>query len=342
MIVIRPAALTDIDRLFQLAEKVAPGMTTFPPDREVLLNKIHASNNAFSLNVNKEDENSYLMVLENTDTKEIMGTAGVYSNIGKDSPFYTFQILSRYKHSFETNNKVPSKTLHVVNEFTGDTEIGTLILDPDYRGHGYGKLIAKCRYLLIAQFSELFGARLIAELRGWSDEKAISPFWESVGKHFFGGMSYDHADYLCATTNNQFIADLMPEYPIYIDLLPQDAKAVIGKPHNMGKPALQMLLNEGFRYENFVDIFDAGPTVHAYIENVDTIKSSRIVTLADFTENEAESINCLVCNTSIEHFRVTHIPVHILLDGTVAISQKAAEALSVNLQDNIRIYPLSH
>ncbi|WP_077338978.1 arginine N-succinyltransferase [Pseudocolwellia agarivorans] len=342
MIVIRPVSLNDLDRLFQLAQKVAPGMTTFPPDRAVLLNKIHASNSAFSMNVSKEDENAYLMVLENTETKEIMGTAGVYSNIGKESPFYTFQILSRYKHSFETNNKVPSKTLHVVNEFTGDTEIGTLILDPDYRGHGYGKLIAKCRYMLIAQFSELFGSRLIAELRGWSDEKAISPFWESVGKHFFGGMSYDHADYLCATTNNQFIADLMPEYPIYIDLLPQDAKAVIGKPHNQGKPALQMLLNEGFRYENFVDIFDAGPTVHAYIENVDTIKNSKIVTVAEFTESEEASTHCLVCNTAIDNFKVTYIPVHILLNGTVAISAKAAEVLSVNLQDNIRIYPLSH
>lgn len=77
MIVIRLAALTDIDRLFQLAQKVAPGMTTFPPDCEVLLNKIHASNNAFSLTVNKDNENSYLMVLENTDTKEIMGTAAI-------------------------------------------------------------------------------------------------------------------------------------------------------------------------------------------------------------------------------------------------------------------------
>jgi arginine N-succinyltransferase len=35
-----------------------------------------------------------------------------------------------------------------------------------------------------------------------------------------------------------------------------------------------MLFKEGFHYENYVDIFDAGPTVHSYVENIETIKHS--------------------------------------------------------------------
>ncbi len=40
MIIIRPVAHSDIDQLFRLATKVAPGITTFPPNKEVLSGKI--------------------------------------------------------------------------------------------------------------------------------------------------------------------------------------------------------------------------------------------------------------------------------------------------------------
>lgn len=349
MIVIRPVAYADLDRLYNLAKKVGPGMTTFPADKEILLQKIVASEKAFSFSATKEpaakeESNSFLMVLEDTQTNAVMGTAGVYSNIGKDVPFYTFQILSRNKHSYKLQNKVASRTLHLVNEFTGDTEVGTLILDPDYRGGGYGKLLSKCRYLLVAQFSHLFSSRIVAELRGWSDSNAISPFWEAVGKHFFGGMQYDHADYLCAT-NNQFISDLMPDYPIYVDLLPKEAQAVIAKPHNVGVPALNMLFKEGFRYENYVDIFDGGPTVHAYIENIETIRSSQnkvVDSLFDSVvdENQGE-LDCLVCSSSLAKFRVCQTRITLLSDSRVAISASAADRLQVVIGDSIRVYPLN-
>ena len=340
MIVIRPVKYADIDQLYKLAKRVGPGMTTFPADKEVLLQKIESSEKAFSLAATKEQENSFLMVLEDTNTNVIMGTAGVYGNIGKDVPFYTFQILSRNKHSYKIKNKVSSKTLNLVNEYTGDTEVGTLILDPDYRGGGYGKLLSKCRYLLVAQYRELFGARIVAELRGWSDEKSVSPFWEAVGKHFFGGMQYDHADHLCATTNNQFISDLMPDYPIYVDLLSQEAQAVIGKPHEVGVPALNMLIKEGFRYENYVDIFDGGPTVHAYIENIETIRNSQNQVVKSLLDENQEGLNCLVCNSSLENFRVCQTQVTPLADGSVALNAAAAKSIQVVLGDSVRVYPL--
>jgi len=349
MIVIRPVEHDDIDGLYKLAKKVGPGMTTFPPDINVLTQKIIASNNAFNLDARVDDENAFLMVLVDDKTNAIMGTAGVYSNIGKEVPFYSFKILSRDKHSYKLNSKVSSKTLHLVNEYTGDTEVGTLILDPDYRGGGYGKLLSKCRYLLIAQFRQLFGERLIAELRGWSDESAISPFWESVGKHFFQGMQYEHADYLSATTNNQFIADLMPEYPIYIDLLPERAQSVIGKPHRVGEPALNMLFREGFHYENYVDIFDAGPTVHAYVENIETVQKSQekvIISCQElgsesFEEVDLKAINCLVCNTFIDDFRVIETKVKFSQGSTVVLMASAVEALIVKDSEKVRVYPLS-
>jgi len=316
-------------------------MTTFPADKEVLHEKIAASERAFSLSAIKEQSNSFLMVLEDSETNAVMGTAGVYSNIGQEVPFYTYKILSRNKYSYEIKNKVTSTVLHLVNEYKGDTEVGTLILDPYYRGGGYGKLLSKCRYLLVAQFKELFSARIVAELRGWSDENAISPFWEAVGKHFFGGMAYDHADYLSATTNNQFIADLMPDYPIYVDLLSKEAQAVIGKPHDIGVPALNMLLKEGFRYENYVDIFDAGPTVHAYLENIETIRNSKSRVVEKLLDEEQGEVDCLVCSSSLENFRVCQTKVTPLEDGSIALSAAVAKTIMVAIGNTVRVYRLA-
>ena len=53
----------------------------------------------------------------------------------------------------------------------------------------------------------------------------------------------------------------MPRHPVYVNLLPPSARDAIGAVHADTAPARAMLEQEGFRYEGYVDIFDAGPTV---------------------------------------------------------------------------------
>lgn len=339
MNIIRPVAQADIDALYLLAKRVSPGMTTFPPDKAVLEQKITASEQAFSETGHGDN---YLMVLENTTSGKLLGTAGVYANIGISTPFYSFAALTRTQQSYELDLRVSSQTLHLVNAYAGDTEVGTLILDPDTRGKGLGKLLAKSRYLLLAQFRQRFGDRVMAELRGWSDENAISPFWESVGKFFFKGLSYQQADLLSATTNNQFIADLMPTHPIYVDLLPQAVKNVIGKPHDLGTTALNMLYQEGFRFENIVDIFDAGPTVHAKVEEIHTVSHSAEHTIGSIGKPLISAKRCLVCNTSISQFRALEIVAGLDENEEIVLTNDDAEKLFVNASDRIRIYPLGN
>ncbi|MCP3675627.1 MAG: arginine N-succinyltransferase [Gammaproteobacteria bacterium] len=341
MLIIRPVETSDIEQLLLLAQKVAPGITTFPPNREVLEQKIVDSQKGFTENPSIDSSDDYLMVLEDTSSEVpiIMGTAAVYANIGKEIPFYTFKIIKRTQYSYELGTKVTSNSIHLVNEYVGDTEIGTLVLDPDHRGGGYGKLLAKCRYMLIAQFKERFGKRIFAELRGWSDDNFISPFWESVGKYFFNGISYEHADYLSATTNNQFIADLMPVNPIYLDLLPENAQAVVGKPHPTGEPALKMLFAEGFRYDEYVDIFDAGPTVHVPTDDMHTIKNSRLSLVEAITDTKITGNKSLVCNTSLNNFRVCLTEVNINNTG-ITISENLAKAMQVEQGEQLRVCPL--
>ena len=92
-------------------------------------------------------------------------------------------------------------------------------------------------------------------------------------------MDFDDADRLSAATDNQFILDLGPQHLIYLDLLPPDVREVIGKPHPQGEGAYNLLLWEGFHYDRYVDIFDGGPLVSTWTENVRTLRESREVTV---------------------------------------------------------------
>ena len=71
----------------------------------------------------------------------------------------------------------------------------------------------------------------------------------------------------------------MPKYPIYVNLLSEEAQAVIGKVHDKTKPALQLLETEGFSCRGYVDIFDGGPTVEAHLQHIRTAQASRKMTV---------------------------------------------------------------
>ena len=103
--------------------------------------------------------------------------------------------------------------------------------------------------------------------------EGVSPFWEAVGRHFFR-MDFAEADKLSATTDNQFILDLMPQHPIYVDLLPEEARAVIGQCHRDGEGARRLLEWEGFRSRNVVDIFDGGPLMSAPRDAIRTVREA--------------------------------------------------------------------
>src|SRR5919112_721022 len=101
------------------------------------------------------------------------------------------------------------------------------------------------RYLFIRKHRERFAGKVIAELRGVIDERGGSPFWDGIAGRFFG-MGFHEADEFNAMHGTQFIADLMPKTPIYVSMLPDSARAVMGVPHQSGRAAMRMLEREGF------------------------------------------------------------------------------------------------
>jgi len=297
--VLRPAELSDFDALRAMAIESGPGFTSLPQDEDILRQKLLKSVDSFAGRRDPPEYGKYLMMLEHTETGEIGGCCAVKAGIGVDAPFFNYRIITLAQASQAADRRFDMDALILTNEFVGFTEVGTLFLREKFRGAGVGRLLAQARYLLMETRPEWFGDHVIAELRGVVSHEGQTPFWDCLGRFFFR-MSFTEADYLSATTDNQFILDLMPKYPIYVDLLPPEAREVIGRCHRDGVPAFKLLEWEGFRFEKVVDIFDGGPIMQASREMIRTTRESRIMEL-DVGAATGES--GLAARTDLEGFR---------------------------------------
>ena len=188
---------------------------------------------------------------------------------------------------------------------------------------------------MMAEHPHRFSKTIFAEMRGVSDEDGNSPFWQWLQEHFFS-IDFTMADYLTGIGKKGFIADLMPKLPIYINLLSKEAQEVIGQVHEKTRPALKLLEKEGFTCRNYVDIFDAGPSVECDINNIDSVRNS--VRVKVIIAEHSSSQDFLICNTSFENFRATAAKAAFNREnGSAIISPKVANALKVDNGDFIRI-----
>ena len=335
MMIIRPSAYTDIDSLYELAGKTGSGLTTLPRDKDLLEAKVEQSLTSFLPEINGPGLEYYFFVLEDTETGHIAGTSALASTVGLEEAFYNYHLGTTVHTSPEFNVYNVINTLYLGNDYTGTSEICTLFLEPDYRKDGNGSLLSRSRFLFTALHMRRFAPKMIAELRGISDEHGNSPFWDALGRHFFS-MSFEEADALSGEGRNQFIAELMPKYPIYLPLLPESAREVIGQVHPNTRPALAMLKTEGFEYKNYVDIFDAGPTVEVLTENIRSVRKSVNYPVV-VVEDQALETSFMVANSKIRNFRCAYIDAAVV-DHELHINSRDADILKVGNGDTVRAY----
>lgn len=332
MLVIRPVTMGDIDDLERLASIAGDGMTSLPQDRDALTRNVTLAVQSFE-RADADPEDYFLMVLEDTSKGRVVGTSAVYANTGHRQAFYAYRVMSvtHYSHSIE--KEVRSSLLHLTNEYTDASEVGTLFLDPEYRGNGHW--LSRSRYLLMALFPDRFAHDVIAELRGFVDESGNSPFWDAIGANFFQ-MSFQEADRLSGIGSNQFITELMPKYPIYSNLLPQAAIDVIGKPHAATERAMQLLLDEGFRFENLVDIFDGGPLVRAAVSQIQSVSSAKSF-LVDEKSGDS-SLPMLVAKESLSDLRIAYGGVE-RRGASLGLDEELLSGLEVAVGDKVTALP---
>lgn len=333
MLVVRPAGPDDFDALMELAVLSGRGFTSLPEDAPTLRTRLALSADSFTGEC-APVEAWHTLMLEESDTGRVEGVAGVKAAVGLKRPFFSFRVTTLAQHSHATGVRFDHRVMVLVNECAGWTEVGSLFLRPELRGGGAGALLASSRYHLIAADPSRFADTVLAELRGWFDEDGSCPFWEQVGCRFFR-LPFDEADLMSASTDGQFILDLAPRHPIYLELLPEPVREAVGRVHREGEAAEALLKREGFRRTGLVDIFDAGPTMACARDQVRTVRDSR---RARVGLGEAQGRPRVVSRDGIAGFRAVRAPVDER-DGRIVLPPAAASALRVAEGDFVRVGP---
>jgi len=327
---LRAARVSDLEHLYEMAKLTGGGFTNLPPDRAALTAKLERAAEAFANTGDELVDEQFVLVLEDLTTKKIAGTCQLMTKVGQQWPFYSYRLNTLTQYSQELDRTVRAELLSLTTDLEGSSEVGGLFLHPNNRAGGLGLLLARSRYLFVAMHRSRFADRILAELRGIIDERGGSPFWDGVAGRFFG-MSFAEADYFNAINGNQFIADLMPKHPVYVAMLDEEAKKVIGMPHPTGRAAMRMLENEGFRYDGYVDIFDGGPSMVAHTDEVKSVKEAVKATVVDADLQEGE--RAILATGRLQDFRACYGARLVDEDGGVWIDSASADALDVKEGD---------
>ncbi len=351
MLYIRPIEMEDLDALVRLARRTGYGLTTLPPDPQLLAQRIRESLRGFAHGVEKPAGETYLLVLIDPD-EGLVGISGMVSKVGGFEPFYAYRLEQEVHVSKSLGKRTAIDTLHLVREHNGPSEIGSLFLTPAHRRGTNGRLLSLGRFLFMADHPECFDETVLAEMRGRIDHQGQSPFWEAVGSHFFQ-MPFPHADYL-VMKDKAFLAELMPQHPIYVPLLPKAAQGVVNQVHPETAPALHLLESEGFRRNGMVDIFEGGPVVECRRQDIRTIRESRFVSVkavrgtgsalaakddAHLDWLSTKGVGYLLSNGKFKHFRAC--VGHPQIEGeSLILSHENAAALQVTEGDTVRMAPL--
>ena len=332
MMLFRPVRQDDLDDIIRLASRAGVGMTSLPNDPARLAARIQRSVETFAGKLPRGQQ-GFLFVLEDTRLARVVGVSAIEVAVGLDEPFYNFRLQRTVRASKELGVYKNQELLNLSYDHTGHSELCTLFLDPEYQKNRNGLFLSKARFLFIAAFRELFSPHLFAELRGRSDEQGNSPFWDALGHHFFD-IPFADADRLTGTGMKTFIAELMPAYPIYVSLLPDDAREAIGQVHANTSPARAILEKEGFSWRGSVDIFDAGPVLEAETDAIRAISESQFIPAMQLMTERSTPL--IVANNQFEQFRA----VLISPDDQPQLNQAALDALAVNETDRVHAVTL--
>lgn len=320
---------SDLDTVIELAHQAQVGMTNLPKNRERLKTMGELSYLSFQEKVLKPKEHFYLFVLEEMQTKQVIGISGIRS-ITPVLEYYQIssitlpRLFEEVPHQFQILERI--KYTH------GPSEICALFLSESARKMGLGKLLSLSRFHFMAAFPERFTDEIFADMRGIILPSGECPFWDGVGRHF---LPIPFAKLMELRDQKEDpISSLMPDLPIYIDLLPENVKNAIGQTHVNTHPALKMLLELGFSPTGEIDLYDAGPRVIAKTSSVKTIKESKTFTI-DKIVKELSSPPQLISNQQLD-FKAILGQIDI---KSHAIDKLTAEALEVGIGSPIRYSP---
>jgi arginine N-succinyltransferase len=324
-LLLRAATPDDLPAFERFAAASAIGITTLPADGRKLADRLARSAQAFSTGDDSSGEEIYLFVLEHQG--RVIGSSGIAASAGFADRFYSYrnEMVVHTSSALNASNRI--HTLHLCHDLTGHTLLTSFYIEPAYEQTVAPQLLSRARLLFIAEFADRFSDRIAAESPGLADEGGRCPFWDAVGRRFFA-MDYPQVEQITGGRSKAFIAELMPQSPIYVPLLPEAAQWAIGQLHPVGELPFSILMDEGFDTETYVDIFDGGPTVDARVAMLKTVALSRSTAQGDILPAGWH----LAANTRRGDFRATLCQ---------ALDEGTAQRLRSGPDEALRVAPLA-
>ncbi|MDB4997495.1 MAG: Arginine N-succinyltransferase [Myxococcaceae bacterium] len=267
---IRGALASDEDQLLELAHHL--NTVNLPDDRESVATILDIASKSFTGAIKDPKRREYVFVLVDAEKKHLVGTSMIIAQLGRrDAPYIYLDVIDEERYSATLDRHFKHTALSIGYSYNGPTEIGGLILRPEYRRveERLGQFISYVRFLYMKMHRELFRDEILAELLPPLEADGTSHLWDALGRHFTG-LTYAEAD-LLSKKNKEFIRSLFPEGTIYASLLPKQAQDVIGKVGTQTRGVEKMLRRIGFRYAERVDPFDGGPHFTAPTDEISLV-----------------------------------------------------------------------
>jgi arginine N-succinyltransferase len=343
---IRGALPTDEDQLLSVAHHL--NSMNLPADRAAIKEILERARKSWGGQIKDPKRREYVFVLVDTAKDLLIGTSMILAQLGsRDAPYIYVDVIDEERYSATLDTHFKHTTLNIGYSYSGPTEIGGLILAPEYRRvpERLGQFLSYVRFLFIKMQRENFRDEIVAELLPPFGPDGTSHLWDAVGRHFTG-LTYLEADRL-SKQNKEFIRALFPEHPIYASLLPKQAQEAIGKVGAQTRGVEKMLRRIGFRYAERVDPFDGGPHFTAQTDEITLVQRTEKAKITSLVPPSSTDGRALVARMLDEapHFRAVLAPWSTaprarggLVEGD--LGEEAAAHLGVKAGDEVWVLPL--
>ncbi len=295
----RPGDLDAIDRLAGLLDTM-----NLPRDRKILSGMIARSGLSFRGKIPDPSDAEFIFVLEDHHQGTPVGTSLVIAKHGTlAAPHFLMEIRTEERHSDVPPRDFRHRVLRLGYMTDGPTEVGGLILHPDYRRapEELGKLLSFVRFNFIARHPERFQKEVLAELLSPLDEEGKNLFWEVYGRKFTG-LTYREADRL-SRIDKRFILSLFPQADLYAALLPEGVQSVLGEVAPGAQAARHLLEKIGLRYLDQIDPFDGGPYFGAAMKDVTLMRDTVVLPARPGDTSGGPSVPAIVSHEGADGFQ---------------------------------------
>lgn len=337
--IVRSAREEDLEGLFALSQEVY--FINLPDDRDILKYKIQLSVDSFSGEIEDKFAREYIFVLEDVLTGNIIGSSMIIARHGNPAePHMYFELKEVQKYSETIHSGIIHNVLRMRFDEDGPTEIGGLVLNPQYRGHAgkLGRQLSFARFLFMKMRRRQFKDRVLSELMPPLTENGESVLWESLGRKFTN-LSYPEADML-SRKNKEFVTSLFPKGDIYTCLLPGEARDAIGKVGTATEPVKHMLEKIGFRWKQHIDPFDGGPHYWAETDKITIMRDTKKLRVSRETLKRKNKELMLVGSLNKDQFVACQSPIE-LTRGAAQLPKAVLQVLQLEAGDPVYVMPVS-